>query len=142
MTVAFKRIHPAAALPAYAHPGDAGLDLCACEPERLLPGERKRVATGLIMELTVGFEGQIRPRSGLALRHGITVLNSPGTIDAGYRGEIGVMLINLGSEPFDVRPGMRIAQLVIAPVTRMEVIEVEALAETARGGNGFGSTGS
>jgi len=128
-------------LPAYAHPGDAGLDLCACEAATLLPGERRLVRTGLVMELPSGTEAQLRPRSGLALKHGITLLNTPGTIDEGYRGELGVILVNLGQEPFEVVPGMRIAQMVIAPVLRVAVEESETLGETCRGEGGFGSTG-
>ncbi|HRT29441.1 MAG TPA: dUTP diphosphatase [Kiritimatiellia bacterium] len=141
MTVLFKRVHADAVLPAYAHPGDAGLDLCACEAATLLPGERRLVRTGLVMELPSGTEAQLRPRSGLALKHGITLLNTPGTIDEGYRGELGVILVNLGQEPFEVAPGMRIAQMVIAPVLRVAVEESETLGETCRGEGGFGSTG-
>ena len=141
MTVLFKRVHADAVLPAYAHPGDAGLDLCACEAATLLPGERRLVRTGLVMELPSGTEAQLRPRSGLALKHGITLLNTPGTIDEGYRGELGVILINLGQEPFEVVPGMRIAQMVIAPVLRVAVEESETLGETCRGESVFGSTG-
>lgn len=141
MTILFKRVHADAVLPAYAHPGDAGLDLCACEAATLLPGERRLVRTGLVMELPSGTEAQLRPRSGLALKHGITLLNTPGTIDEGYRGELGVILVNLGQEPFEVVPGMRIAQMVIAPVLRVAVEESETLGETCRGEGGFGSTG-
>lgn len=141
MTILFKRVHADAVLPAYAHPGDAGLDLCACEAATLLPGERRLVRTGLVMELPSGTEAQLRPRSGLALKHGITLLNAPGTIDEGYRGELGVILVNLGQEPFEVVPGMRIAQMVIAPVLRVAVEESETLGETCRGEGGFGSTG-
>ena len=140
-TVLFKRVHADAVLPAYAHPGDAGLDLCACEAATLLPGERRLVRTGLVMELPPGTEAQLRPRSGLALKHGITLLNTPGTIDEGYRGELGVILVNLGQEPFEVVPGMRIAQMVIAPVLRVAVEESETLGATCRGEGGFGSTG-
>ena len=140
-TVLFKRVHADAVLPAYAHPGDAGLDLCACEAATLLPGERRLVRTGLVMELPSGTEAQLRPRSGLALKHGITLLSTPGTIDEGYRGELGVILVNLGQEPFEVVPGMRIAQMVIAPVLRVAVEESETLGATCRGEGGFGSTG-
>ena len=142
MTVKFMRIHPAAVLPAYAHPGDAGMDVCACETVTLQPGERKLVKTGLVMELPHGTEAQMRPRSGLALKCGVTLLNTPGTIDEGYRGEVGVILINLGTEPFEVRPGMRIAQMVISPVLRADTVEVDAVSGTARGEGGFGSTGA
>ncbi len=141
MTVLFKKVHADAVLPAYAHPGDAGLDLCACEAATLLPGERRLVRTGLVMQLPPGTEAQVRPRSGLALKHGITLLNAPGTIDEGYRGELGVILVNLGQEPFEVAPGMRIAQMVVAPVLRVAVKASETLGETRRGDGGFGSTG-
>lgn len=141
MTVLFKRVHPQAVLPAYAHPGDAGMDLCACEEALLAPGRSALVRTGLIMQLPEGFEAQVRPRSGLALRYGLTLLNTPGTIDAGYRGEIGVILINHGIEPFQVAPAMRIAQMVIAPIVRATIEEAGTLDETRRGSGGFGSTG-
>jgi dUTP pyrophosphatase len=108
----------------------------------LKPGERSAIPTGLIMEIPEGFEGQVRPRSGLALKHGVTCLNSPGTIDSDYRGEVKVILANLGSEPFTVTRGMRVAQLVIAPVTRVEITEITGLSGTARGSGGFGSTGA
>ncbi len=136
------RLSPAAMLPAYAHPGDAGLDLCAAEGCLLRPGERRLVHTGLAVELPPGTEGQVRPRSGLALRHGVTVLNAPGTIDAGYRGEVCVLLVNLGQAEVRIEPGMRIAQLVVARVMRMAVAEVTALAASPRGAGGFGSTGA
>ena len=122
-----------------------GLDLVAAvpreQPVKLLAGARALVPTGFVLELPPGYEGQVRPRSGLAFKHGLTVLNSPGTIDADYRGEIMVLLVNLGSETFRVQRGDRIAQLVIAPVASVEVVAVEALAETERGHGGFGSTG-
>lgn len=142
MTVKFKRVHPAAVLPSYARPGDAGLDVCACEAATLPPGQRQLVRTGLLMELPPGTEAQMRPRSGLALKNGVTLLNSPGTIDEGYRGEVGVILINHGHEPFDVRPGMRIAQMVIAPVLRVDPVDAQAVSDTVRGEGGFGSTGT
>lgn len=110
-------------------------------PVTLAPGERAAILTGLIIEIPQGFEGQVRPRSGLALKNGITCLNSPGTIDWDYRGEVKVILANLGSEPFTISRGMRIAQLVIAPVTRVDIREISALTETKRGAGGFGSTG-
>jgi len=136
------KIHPAAVLPSYARPGDAGMDVCACEAATLQPGERQLVKTGLVMELPHGTEAQMRPRSGLALKQGITLLNTPGTIDEGYRGEVGIILINLGSEPFDIQPGMRIAQMVIAPVLHVDTVEVSEVSGTARGAGGFGSTGA
>lgn len=141
MILKVKKLTPAAALPAYAHPGDAGLDLCAAESCVLAPGERRLVRTGLAIELPPGTEGQVRPRSGLALKHGVTLLNSPGTIDEGYRGEVGVILINLGQEPFRIEPGLRIAQLVVQSVARVAVAEVAELSDTRRGAGGFGSTG-
>ena len=121
----------------------AGMDICAAveQPLVLQPGDRAAVPTGLAMAVPAGSEIQVRPRSGLALRHGITVINAPGTIDADYRGEVKVLLANLGSEAFVVERGMRIAQLVVARVAAVEVAEVEALDDTARGHGGFGSTG-
>ena len=141
MTVRFQRIHPAAVLPRYAHPGDAGMDVCACEEALLAPGAYALVRTGLVVELPPDTEAQVRPRSGLALKHGVTLLNAPGTIDAGFRGEVGVILVNHGSAPFRVTPGMRIAQLVVAPVVRATVEDVPSVSATARGTGGFGSTG-
>ncbi|WP_333794730.1 dUTP diphosphatase [Hyphomicrobium sp.] len=131
-------------LPAYHSEEAAGLDLAAAvgadEPVTIAPGARALIPTGLTLELPAGFEAQVRPRSGLALKHGITVLNSPGTIDSDYRGEVSVILINLGDAPFAVRRGERIAQLVVAPVTRAELVPAEALGATRRGSGGFGST--
>jgi dUTP pyrophosphatase len=132
---------PPLELPSYQSGAAAGLDLRADEACVLAPGERRLVPTGLALELPAGYEGQVRPRSGLALKHGIGVVNAPGTIDEDYRGEVGVILVNLGQEPFQLRRGERIAQLVVAPVTRVEVRLVEVLAETPRGTGGFGSTG-
>ena len=130
-------------LPAYETAGAAGLDLRAAimAPLTLAPGERALVPTGLAMQLPEGFEGQVRPRSGLALRHGVTVLNAPGTVDSDYRGEVSVVLINHGQEPFSIQRGDRIAQFVIAPVTQAELLEVSTLDATARGAGGYGSTG-
>ncbi|WP_293799426.1 dUTP diphosphatase [uncultured Bosea sp.] len=130
-------------LPAYETAGAAGLDLRAAidAPVTLAPGARALIPSGLAMQLPEGFEGQIRPRSGLALRHGVTVLNAPGTVDCDYRGEVSVVLINHGSEPFTVTRGDRIAQFVIAPVTHALLSEVETLSQTARGAGGYGSTG-
>jgi len=136
-----KRLSDAATLPSYAHPGDAGLDLFASVALALDPGEVKLVGTGISIELPPNTEAQVRPRSGLALKHGITVLNTPGTIDHGYRGEVGVILINHGDARFDVKPGMKIAQLVIAPCLNVIVEEAGDLSVTARGRGGFGSTG-
>ncbi len=128
-------------LPEYATPASAGVDLRASEARVIPPGGRALVPTGLRIALPEGYEAQVRPRSGLALRHGVTLPNSPGTIDADYRGEIGVILMNLGQEPFIVEPGDRIAQMVVAPVARVAWIEAEALDATERGEGGFGSTG-
>ena len=132
-------------LPAYETPGSAGMDLRAAvaeeAPVTLAPGARALIPTGLRIALEPGFEAQVRPRSGLALKHGITCLNSPGTIDSDYRGEVGVILINHGQEPFVIRRGERIAQMVIAQHEQARMLEVEALDETARGAGGFGSTG-
>jgi dUTP pyrophosphatase len=128
-------------LPSYASADAAGLDLRAAEGATLAPGARALVATGFAIALPQGFEAQVRPRSGLAAKHGVTVLNSPGTIDADYRGEVKVILINLGLEPFTIARGDRIAQMVVAPVTRVSLTEVAALDDTARGTGGFGSTG-
>lgn len=128
-------------LPAYATSGAAGMDVLAAEDVVLQPGGRHAVATGLAMAIPDGFELQVRPRSGLALKHGISLPNTPGTIDSDYRGELKVILINLGDFPFEVRRGDRIAQLVLAPVVRATWLEVEELDETQRGEGGFGSTG-
>jgi dUTP pyrophosphatase len=128
-------------LPAYASEGSAGMDVVAAEALVLAPGQRHAVATGFAIAIPDGFEVQVRPRSGLALKHGITCLNTPGTIDSDYRGEVKVILANLGSEPFEVRRGERIAQLVPAAVLKAQFDEVDALDETGRGAGGFGSTG-
>jgi dUTP pyrophosphatase len=128
-------------LPAYATEGAAGLDLRADAPVTLAPGERALVPTGISLAIPPGFEGQVRPRSGLALREGITCLNSPGTVDSDYRGEVGVILVNLGQKPFTVRRGERIAQMVVARVERAELAEGASLPGTGRGGGGFGHTG-
>ena len=128
-------------LPVYASHGAAGMDVVSAEDVTLAPGERHAVATGLAIAIPPGHEVQVRPRSGLALKHGITCLNTPGTIDEDYRGEVKVILANLGSEPFEVRRGERIAQLVPAVVTKAEFEEVDSLDETHRGAGGFGSTG-
>jgi len=131
-------------LPAYETELAAGMDLSAAvgDPVTLAPGERAMIPTGIAIALPEGYEAQVRPRSGLAARNGVTCLNSPGTVDADYRGEIKVILINLGQEPFTVERGMRIAQMIVAPVTRVEWSRVADLPETARGANGFGSTGT
>ncbi|NUO53740.1 MAG: dUTP diphosphatase [Polyangiaceae bacterium] len=139
-----RRVRPSdVALPAYQTAGSAGMDLSAdvVEPVVIRPGERRLIPTGLAIALPAGHEGQVRPRSGLALKHGITVLNAPGTIDEDYRGEVSVVLINHGHEPFVVERGVRIAQLVVCPVTKVEPVLVEALDDTDRGAGGYGSTG-
>ena len=128
-------------LPAYATDGAAGMDVVSAEDVTLAPLARHAVATGLALAIPPGFEIQVRPRSGLALKHGVTVANAPGTIDSDYRGELKVILVNLGIEAFAIRRGDRVAQLVLAPVVRAGWLEVSALDETARGAGGFGSTG-
>jgi len=142
--VRFRRVGqrgPPLDLPRYETPGSAGLDLRADEAFSLAPGERRLVPTGLAVELPAGHEGQVRPRSGLAARHGVGMVNAPGTVDSDYRGEVGVLLVNHGREAVAFSRGDRIAQLVISPVARAEVELVEDLSETDRGAGGFGSTG-
>ncbi len=129
-------------LPGYASQGAAGADLMAAVDVTLLPGQRARVGCGFAMALPEGFEAQVRPRSGLALTHGVTVLNAPGTIDSDYRGEVAVVLVNLGERPYQVARGDRIAQMVVAPVTRAAFARVDGLDDTDRGSSGFGSTGT
>ena len=143
LTVRLRKVHPEAQLPRYAHGGDedAGMDLHAVERVAINPGEWASVGTGLTIELPAGFDGQVRPRSGLAARHGLTLLNSPGTIDPGYRGEIRVLLINHSRQSYTVQPGDRVAQLVIAAYAQVEWDVSEDLANSDRGDDGFGSTG-
>ncbi|WP_079493265.1 dUTP diphosphatase [Maledivibacter halophilus] len=130
-----------AKLPFYAHEGDAGMDLYSVDETVILPGDRTLIHTGIKIQLPPNTEAQIRPRSGLALKNGITVLNTPGTIDEGYRGEIGIIVINHGTEEFKVTKGMKIAQMVIKPVLRVEIKQVDELTDSERGEGGFGSTG-
>lgn len=138
-----RRLHPAATLPVRAYDGDAGYDLCAIEAARLAPGERAMIATGIAIELPSGHAGLVLPRSGLAARHGIALVNAPGLIDAGYRGELRVLLLNTDREAtFEIAAGDRIAQLVVVAVATTEVVESDALAATARGEGGFGSSGA
>lgn len=141
VTLRVKRLDPDVALPRYAHEGDAGLDLCAAQDVVLAPMQRTAVATGLVVAVPAGWVGLVHPRSGLALRQGLTVANAPGTIDAGYRGEVKVILVNLGDEPVKIVRGDRIAQLVVQQVGVAEVVEVDDLDDTTRGAGGFGSTG-
>ena len=141
MTVRFRLLDQSAKMPAYAHPGDAGMDVCSIEDVVVAPGGRVLVKTGFAMELPDGFEAQVRPRSGLAIKNGITVLNTPGTIDSGYRGEVGVILANFGDVPFHVEKGMKIAQMVIARFEKADVEIVGELSSSERGAGGFGSTG-
>ena len=143
LVVKFLRLRPQAIPPVYMTEHAAGMDLHAAlsDPLRLEPGARALVPTGLAIELPQGYEGQVRPRSGLALREGITLLNSPGTIDGDYRGEVGVILVNHGRQAVTIRPGDRIAQLVVAPVVRVRLLEVEDLAPSRRSSGGFGHTG-
>ena len=142
MQLKVKRLNPAAILPSYARAGDAGLDLFAVKALSIAPGASALVPTGIAIELPPGTEGQVRPRSGLALKHAITVLNTPGTVDEGYRGEVGVILINHGQTMFAVEAGMKIAQLVVTARIQVEVAEVAALQDSERGAGGFGSTGT
>ena len=141
MKLSFKRIHPDAVLPSYAHPGDAGMDVRSVEDLVIPAGGRVLVHTGLVAVIPEGYELQVRSRSGLALKSGVAVLNSPGTVDAGYRGEIGVILANFGDGGFVVKKGDRVAQLVAAPVTVAALFETDSVDATDRGAGGFGSTG-
>jgi dUTP pyrophosphatase len=144
VTVKVRRVGgrgPPLDLPRYMTPGAAGLDLCADEAVELSPGERRLVPTGLSLEIPPGYEGQVRPRSGLALRHGVGMVNAPGTVDSDYRGEVGVLLVNWGRDRVSLARGERIAQLVVAPVERVDLDLVDRLGESQRGGGGFGSTG-
>jgi len=142
MKLRVKKLRDDAIIPHYAHPGDAGLDLFACDALTLAPGESAIIKTGIAIELPPDTEGQVRPRSGLAAKHQISVLNTPGTIDEGYRGEVGVILMNFGTTVFQVDSGAKIAQLVVKPVICVDVEEVTALSDTRRGEGGFGSTGT
>jgi len=141
--VKIKKLHPQAVIPAYMTEHAAGLDLCTVieAPVVLAPGERTLLPTGLAMEIPPGFEGQVRPRSGLALKQGVSLVNSPGTIDADYRGEIGIIIINHGAEPVEFLPGDRVAQLIIAPVTQAILVEADELNDSVRSSGGFGHTG-
>ena len=142
-TLHIKRVRDEASLPRYMTPGSAGMDLAAALSEALeiAPGGRALVPTGWVIEIPLGYEAQVRPRSGLAIKRGLTVLNAPGTIDSDYRGEVCVALVNLGDETVRIEPGMRVAQLIVAPVTQMSVREVEQVSDTTRGAGGFGHTG-
>lgn len=141
MEVAFRKLRDDAVVPSRAYDGDAGLDLASCERVVLAPGERAMVATGLAVAVPDGYAGFVQPRSGLAARHGITIVNTPGLVDSGYRGELRVVLLNTDArEPFVVEPGMRIAQLVVVPVAVAEPVEVDDLPESERGVRGFGSS--
>ena len=141
MKLKIKKLKNEAVIPSYQTKEAAGFDLHSIEDIVLNPGERKLIATGLAFEIEYGYEVQIRPRSGLAFKHGITVLNTPGTIDSDYRGEIKVLLINHSNEKFEIKKGDRIAQAVVAPVIQAKIVEVDELSDTARGESGFGSTG-
>jgi dUTP pyrophosphatase len=136
-----RRVRPDATLPSRAYDGDAGLDLPAAEAVVLAPGERAVVGTGLAVAVPDGHAGFVQPRSGLAAKHGITIVNAPGLVDSGYRGEVTVVLLNTGDRPFEVEPGMRIAQFVVLPVASVEPVEVAELPETERGERGYGSSG-
>ncbi len=141
MQVNVMKLRPEGMLPRYAHHGDAGPDVFAAEQVLLEFGKSALVKTAIALDLPHGYEAQVRPRSGLALKHAVTVLNTPGTIDAGYRGEVGVIMINHGHEAYQIEPGDRIAQMVIKPVLEVEMIEVPEISNTSRGAGGFGSTG-
>jgi dUTP pyrophosphatase len=141
MQLKVKKLNPAAILPSYARDGDAGLDLFALKSLVIEPGQSALVPTGIAIELPAGTEAQVRPRSGLALKHGLTVLNTPGTVDEGYRGEVVVILINHSQNAFAVDAGMKIAQMVVSPRIQVTVVEVAELSDTQRGAGGFGSTG-
>ncbi len=142
MQLKIRKLQENALVPHYSHPGDAGLDLFATTEQIIPPGETRLISTGIAIELPPDTEAQIRPRSGLALKHSLTVLNTPGTIDCGYRGEIGVILINHGKINFQVLPGMKIAQMVIARFIKAEVVTVNQLQDSVRSTAGFGSTGN
>lgn len=142
MQIPIQRLDDGLPVPAHAHPGDGGVDLCARDAARLEPGERAAVATGIAIAIPVGFAGLVAPRSGLAARHGISVVNGPGLVDSGYRGEIRVVLVNLSTDPFEIERGDRIAQLVVVPVAVQDFVEVAELPVSSRGSGGFGSTGS
>ena len=141
MILHIAKVHDDAVLPHYVHPGDAGMDLYSIENVEIDPGSTALVRTGLKIAVPEGYEAQVRPKSGLALKHAISLANTPGTIDSGYRGEVQVILINHGREPFQVRKQTKIAQMVICPVVRAELVEVGQLDDTSRGEGGFGSTG-
>jgi len=141
MRIEISKIHDDAVIPHYVHPGDSGMDLYSVEDTTIEPGTTAFVPTGLKIAVPEGYEAQVRPKSGLALKHSITVLNTPGTVDSSYRGEICVILINHGREPFQVHKHTKIAQMVICPVVQAEIAEVENLNDTVRGEGGFGSTG-
>jgi dUTP pyrophosphatase len=136
-----RKVRPDAVLPSRAYDGDAGLDLAAADAVVLAPGERAVVGTGLAVAVPAGHAGFVQPRSGLAAKHGITIVNAPGLVDSGYRGEVKVVLLNTGDQPFAVEPGMRIAQFVVLPVAAVELVEVADLPDTDRGERGYGSSG-
>jgi dUTP pyrophosphatase len=135
-----RRLRPDAQVPTRAYAGDAGIDLAACERVELAPGERALVSTGVAVAIPEGYAGYVQPRSGLAAKHGISIVNTPGLVDSGYRGELLVNLLNTDREPFVVEPGMRIAQLVVLPVPEVRLVEVDELPESDRGARGFGSS--
>jgi len=142
ITLKIKKLHADAQAPSYAHPGDAGMDIFSVEEIDIPSGESRLVHTGIAIELPAGTEAQIRPRSGLALKNKVTVLNSPGTIDEGYRGEVGIIIINHGKDNFHISKGMKIAQMVVQPVLTALIEESASLSDTHRGSGGFGSTGN
>lgn len=141
MKIKVKKLNEEAVLPRYAHDGDAGMDVFSCEDAFLYPGDRKMVRTGLSFEIPKGFEIQVRPKSGLSLKNGLTILNTPGTLDSGYRGELGIILFNTTKETYEIKKGQKIAQVILARYEEAEVEEVGVLGESERGEGGFGSTG-
>lgn len=141
MKIKIKKLNPEAIIPHYEHEGDAGMDVYSCESYILKPGERRLISTGLSFEIPKGFEIQVRPKSGLALNHGLTIPNSPGTLDSGYRGELKVILLNTSNINYEIKKGEKIAQIILARYEQAEIHLVSELSETSRGAGGFGSTG-
>jgi len=139
--IKIKKLHPEAIMPHYTHDGDAGMDVYSTEDLILLPTQRKLIPTGLSFEIPKGFEIQIRPKSGLALKHGLTIINTPGTLDSGYRGELGIILLNTGEAPYEIKKSEKIAQIILARYEEAEIQEVKELGDSSRGAEGYGSTG-
>lgn len=142
MKIKIKKINPEAKLPSYAHDGDAGMDIYSCEDVLIIAGKTKIISTGLSFEIPYGFEMQIRPKSGLSLNFGLTILNSPGTLDAGYRGELKILVFNTSDKDYEVKKGQKIAQGIVSKIELVDIEEASELSDTSRGKNGFGSTGN